>query len=108
MARFVAAVFFDDDVHGQRQRPRVEPGRLVIDCSTGPAQVEFHSFLDQDAVISLPEGVFSQASLRLPANQKAVAAVKATPARDCHRYTIRLSDGKEAEGGSMPKMLVLP
>jgi len=108
MTKLVVAVFFDDDVQGQKERPRVEPGCLVIDCSNGSAEVEFHSFLDQDAEVFLPAGAFTQPPLRLPANQKASAIVKATPVRDCHPYKIRLNNGKEAVGGSMPKMIVLP
>ncbi len=108
MPNLVVAVFFDDD-DGTKQKPRVEPGRLVIDSRAKSQSVEFHSFVGQDVVLTLPGKVFAETSVRLVDGVPSVVRLVANPARGGHNYRAHLVDAKkDAEGNSMPKMLVLP
>lgn len=102
------AIFWEDDEG--KSKPRVEPGRLVIDSRQPPGSVEFHSFVDRDVELQLPEQIFGPAATRVvPAGRSLSVRVVDSPARVCKSYRARLvGTNLDAQGGSMPRMIVLP
>jgi hypothetical protein len=81
----------------------------LIDRRVRSQSVEFHSFVGQEVQLTLPGEVFEQTAVTLRDGTPAVVRVVGNPARGHHRYSARLvQDAREAEGNSMPKMLVLP
>lgn len=107
MLKLTVAIFWDDDDRG-KTKPRVHPGRLIIDSREAPASVEFHSFVDQDVELHLPSPAFDPQPTPLPAGGSVAVPILNPRARGCYMYTARLMrDGKDAQGGSMPRMIVL-
>ncbi len=53
MPRLTVAIFWNDDDE-KKTKPRVHPGRLVIDKRDAPTSVEFHSFVEEDVKLFLP------------------------------------------------------
>jgi hypothetical protein len=102
-----AAVFWDDD-NGKKAKPRVHPGRLVIDSRDGPTSVEFHSFVDQDVELHLPSPAFDPEPKVLRAGGRVNVPIQDPHARGCFPYKAHLvRDNKDAQGGSMPRMIIL-
>lgn len=107
MPSLTVAIFWDDDDAG-KTKPWVHPGRLVIDSREAPASVEFHSFVDQDVELHLPSPAFDAAPKVLPAGGSITVPILNARARGCFSYKARLvRDRKDAQGGSMPKMIIL-
>jgi len=108
MPNLTVAIFWNDDDRG-KTKPWVHPGRLVIDWREAPASVEFHSFIDQDVELHLPSEAFDPQAQALPAGGSVTVPILNPRARGCFKYTARLMhDGKDAQGGSMPRMIILP
>ncbi len=107
MAKTLTVSIFWDDDDGAKTRPWVQPGRLVIDARDAPTAVEFHSFVDQSVELRLPAPVFDPAPTELPAGGSVTVPILDRGARGCWSYRARLAGGKYAQGGSMPKMIVL-
>jgi hypothetical protein len=107
MPKLTVSVFWDDD-DGGKTRPWVHPGRLVIDSREGPTTVEFHSFVDEDVELFLPAPAFDTARQLLPAGGTVTVPVRDARARGCFPYRAHLvRTKKHAQGGSMPRMIVL-
>jgi hypothetical protein len=107
MPNLTVAIFWDDDDRG-KTKPWVHPGRLVIDSREAPASVEFHSFVDQDVELRLPSPAFDPAPKVLPAGGSITVPILDSRARGCFTYKAHLvRDRKDAQGGSMPKMIIL-
>lgn len=107
MPNLTVAIFWDDDDKG-KTKPWVHPGRLVIDAREAPTSVEFHSFIDQDVELHLPSPAFDPQPSPLPAGGSVSVRILNPRARGCFPYRVRLMrDGRDAQGGSLPKMIVL-
>ncbi len=108
MSKLTVAIFWADD-DDARSKPSVHPGRLVIDAREAPTAVEFHSFVDQDVELRLPAPVFDPAPKVLPAGASVTIGIVNPRARGCFAYRARLvRDNKDAQGGSMPRMIIIP
>jgi hypothetical protein len=107
MPNLTVAIIWDDDDKG-KTKPWVHPGRLVIDAREAPTSVEFHSFIDQDVELHLPSPVCDPQPNPLPAGGSVSVRILNPRARGCFPYRVRLMrDGRDAQGGSLPKMIVL-
>ena len=107
MPSLTVAVFWDDD-DGGKTKPWVHPGRLVIDSREGPTAVEFHSFVDEDVELYLPGAAFDTEMHLLPAGGSITVPIRQARARGCFSYRAHLVRAKKhAQGGSMPKMIIL-
>ncbi len=107
MPKLTVAIFWDDDK--EHPNPRVHPGGLVIDSQEAYGSVEFHSFVDRDVELRLPAPVLDPAP-------KDVAGRRLGHDRDPRpegarllAYRARLvRDNRDAQGGSMPRMIIIP
>jgi hypothetical protein len=108
MPNLTVAIFWDDDDRG-KTKPWVHPGRLVIDSREAPTSVEFHSFVDEDVELRLPAPAFDASPTLLRAGGSITVPILNPRARGCFVYKAHLvHTNKDAQGGSMPKMIILP